>query len=171
MLANIQDTTDGFSAGPGKYTGTVTASTPVTAGASAPSALGTNAQIAAYEIPQSGSIAIDGSTPANAQGTGVATITTASFTPPGGAVLVAIVEGNFSGTGGSGNYTISSTPTLTWTLRSSIGASGHNGFAGIYTATAPVVITSGPQLPYGPAVNLPVIIAVNSGWRGAGHNR
>src|SRR5579871_348923 len=42
MLANVQDATDGFSAGPGHYTGTVTSGTPVTAGASTPSGLGAN---------------------------------------------------------------------------------------------------------------------------------
>jgi hypothetical protein len=94
---------DNFSTGAGQrlgdgyYTGTVTGGTGVTVGAT--SGNGSNVVGIAYEIKASGGTtpAIDASTPATVSATtSGTTLTTASFTPPGGAVLVAVIESNNS---------------------------------------------------------------------------
>jgi hypothetical protein len=98
----------------GTYTGTVTAGTPVTVGASAPSTNYT--PLSAYEIKASGTLAVDASTPAFSAAS-ANTITSPSFTPPGG-VLVAVASGNCSATSGE-SLAISDTSGLglTWTRR------------------------------------------------------
>jgi len=126
----------------GKYTGTVTAGTPVTAGCStAPNDWN---DIVAYELKASGSPLIDASTPAVV--TGLASpLVTASFTPPGGAVLAAVVMSSCQGTAAS-NITItdSSGLGLVWTRRAIVTQTGsYAGVAAIFTATVPAGSPSG----------------------------
>ena len=100
----------------GRFTGTVTSGTPVTAGANITTSDYTTWAI--YEVrPSGGSTpAVDGSSPAlaSATGAGIKTVTSASFTPPAGSVIVAMVVGG--GTGTSGAFTMAvSGGGLTWT--------------------------------------------------------
>lgn len=122
----------------GDYSGTVTAGSAVTVGASAPAS---NCAIAAYEVPASGGStpAIDGSTPAVVQG-GSASQTTASFTPPAGAVLVALVS-QFVASGPQA-LSVTDSSGLTWTSRASVPSAGGAAAVGIWTATVPSGSTS-----------------------------
>ncbi len=143
---------NGFTAGAGYYSGTVTAATPVTVGYSG--SLGSsNGELAAYEV-HGASWAEHASTPAWAHTSAAATITTASFTPPAGAVLVAVVTCNFNTTGSGDDITVSSTPALTWTRRAANDANAflNNGGVAVWTATVPpgVSLQDVPQVSPGP---------------------
>ena len=143
---------NGFTACAGYYSGTVTAATPVTVGYSG--SLGSsNGELAAYEV-HGASWAEDASTPAWAHTSAAATITTASFTPPVGAVLVAVVTCNFNTTGSGDDITVSSTPALTWTRRAANDANAflNNGGVAVWTATVPpgVSLQDVPQVSPGP---------------------
>jgi hypothetical protein len=115
----------------GYYSGPVTASTPATLGASAPAA--DKKDWASYEVrPSGGSTpSRDASTPAVAVSASN-TVTTASFTPPSGAVLAAL---------GTTNVWSSTAPTvtdssgLTWTRRAWF--AGGGGMTALFTATVP----------------------------------
>jgi len=115
----------------GYYSGTVTASTPVTLGASAPTA--DRKDWASYEVRPSG-----GSTPSrDASAPAIVTsasntVTTASFTPPSGAVLVALGTTNLWS---SSAPTISDSSGLTWTRRAWF--AGGGGMTALFTATVP----------------------------------
>lgn len=110
---------------------TVTASTPVTLGASAPTA--DRKDWASYEVRPSG-----GSTPSrDASAPAIVTsasnaVTTASFTPPSGAVLVALGTTNLWS---SSAPTISDSSGLTWTRRAWF--AGGGGMTALFTATVP----------------------------------
>ena len=104
----------------GYYTGTVTSGTPVTLGTSTPTSDKKN--WASYEIlPSGGSTpSLDASTPAVAIQASSNTVTTASFIPPAGSVLAALVTGNNASTA-----TVTDSSGLTWTERGfSPGAAG-----------------------------------------------
>ena len=110
---NVLYTGDGDTFGTFRSAGTTTASTPVTVGASAPSEATTNLIWAAAEILASGTLAEDPSSPAPKNTTTATTISTASFTPPAGALIVAQVSNN-----GTGSGTLTMTVSgggLTWT--------------------------------------------------------
>ena len=148
----------------GYYTGTVTSGTPVTLGTSTPTS--DKKDWASYEIlPSGGSTpSLDASTPAVAIQASSNTVTTASFIPPAGSVLAALVTGNNASTA-----TVTDSSGLTWTERAHYAGSG--GIAALFTATvagggggpAPVVFsftpTSGPS-------GTPVTIT-GSGFTGA----
>jgi hypothetical protein len=129
---------DDWGAGFGRYTGTVTSGTPLTFGASGVGGGCDYSTWACYEIPASGgTVTIDGSSPvvAAATGAGVKTVTSASFTPPAGSVVVAMVCGG--GTGTSGTFTIAVTDTgggLTWTKRAGNTTAADQNTA-VFTAT------------------------------------
>jgi hypothetical protein len=151
----------------GHWTGTVTGGVAIT------TLGGTNDNsfnaFGAYEVAPSGSPAIDASTPAAAlSATGVSPAVTASFTPPSGAVLVALV-----GSDGSAAQVISISDTsglsLTWTQRGTTYSVGFEGTFAIFTTTMPG--GAGPPLNRGPLPNFPAVIVTGSGWRGAGHSR
>lgn len=115
----------------GRYTGTITNGVAVNLGGTNDN--GWNAW-AGYELTPNGTPAIDPSTPAAAAGSG-SSATTANFSPPQGAVLVAIVESD-----GTAAQTITMSDTfggLTWTLRGTVYSAGYQGTIGIYTAIAP----------------------------------
>jgi hypothetical protein len=101
--------------GAGHFTGTVTAGTPVAFGGSCTSSDYTT--WAGYEVPSSGGTTpvLDGSAPVLATAT-TKTVTSASFTPPAGAVLVAKIVIGCSGTSGSCTMTVTG-GSLTWTQR------------------------------------------------------
>lgn len=128
ILDNVA-TTGGTRMGTGNYTGTVTAGTPITVGATAASSPATES---VYEILASGGVTptLDASSPAVVSHTsGTTACTTASFSPPAGAVIVAICTGggfvtSWAVTDTGGGYT--------WTKRIDNG----NGQV-IYTATVP----------------------------------
>ena len=128
------------------YSGTVTAGTGVTVGSG--NYTGTaNAELAAYEVPNASgqSWAEDSSTPAWATTTSTNTVTTASFTPPGGAVLVAVVVCNYNGVANpTTTLSVSSSPALTWTLRKASANSTVNGGTAIFTATVPAATVPPP---------------------------
>ena len=141
--SQFEDTADGCTYAAGYYSGAITAATPVNAGCA--DNTGTTVCLAAYEIQPSGSWAEDASTPAYAHST-TTSITTASFTPPAAAVLVACVSGNVASSGAGSSLTVASTPSLTWTLRSYNTDTGSNGLTAVYTATVPGT-AAGPVLP------------------------
>ena len=126
----------------GKYTGTVTGGSPVTAGCStAPNDWN---DIVAYELKAAGSPLVDASTPAVV--TGLASpLVTASFTPPGGAVLAAVVMSSCVATGASTiTITDNSGLGLAWTRRAVVTQAGsYAGVAAIFTATIPAGSPSG----------------------------
>lgn len=128
----------------GHYTGTVTEGDAVTLGGSNDN--GWNSW-AAYEVIPNGTPAIDASTPAAVDenvNTGDAA-TTAPFSPPYGAVLVAIALTNSSAESGF-TVTVSDTSGLglTWTERQSYGA-GYIGASAVFTTT--VQTPSSPSSP------------------------
>ena len=91
---------------------------------------------AQLEILAAATLAEDGSAPAVASGAGTAnlTVTTASFTPPAGSLLVAIVSSN----GGSGvtTMTVSDSSSLAWTEK--VKNNPSNGdYAGVWIADVP----------------------------------
>ena len=126
----------------GQYTGTVTGGTAVTLGSTTPTS--SDKQVwAAYEIEAAGgsSPAVDTSTPALVFSSSANSVTTASFTPPAGAVLAVLASGN-----NASSIAVSDSGLgLTWTKRASNFAGG--GGSVVYTATvpaaaqAPVVVT------------------------------
>jgi hypothetical protein len=111
--ANIADTTHGAAYGTFRTTGTTTSGTPVTVGASAPTVPSGEGNIALLEILAAGTLAEDATTPAAVSTTAAKTITTASFTPPAGTLLVAQVAADYSG---SSTVTMAVTDTggLSW---------------------------------------------------------
>jgi hypothetical protein len=83
--------------------------------------------VSAMEVLASGgTLTLDGSAPVNATGSGTA-LTCASFNPPAGSILLAIVVTNASGATAPG-MTITSTLGVTWTLGINANASS-GGFA------------------------------------------
>lgn len=123
--------------GMGRYTGTVTAGTPVTFGGSCTSSDYTT--WAGYEVRPSGTATpvADGSAPAlaSATGAGIKTVTSASFVPPAGSVLVAMINGGGQGTPGTFTMTVTG-GGLTWTQRAGNSpAADQNSW--VFTATMP----------------------------------
>jgi hypothetical protein len=118
---------------------TTTAGTAETVGASAPTGYTPDyVQIALAEILEASGgpgLAEDVSTPAIAYTT-TETVTTPSFNPPPGALLVAIVAPGNTGASGNQTITISSTPSVTWTELIAISSSG-DAATGIWIAEAP----------------------------------
>jgi len=78
----------------------------------------------------------DGTSPDVATTTGT-TVTTDSFTPESGALLVAMVSSTW---GTSETMTVSDSLGLTWTLKKQAASSGGAAYAGIFYAQAPVVV-------------------------------
>ena len=133
--------------------------------------------VAGMEVLASGgTLAVDASTPAavlnatNAQ-------TTASFSPPDGAVLLAVVVTNGTTSVGGPTITITGTGTLsglTWNL----GVNANGVVAGFYQATGVWYATlpggaaaSGPPLaPQFMGGMVPATIVTGAGWRNAQHS-
>jgi len=115
----------------GYYSGTVTEGTPVTVGCTSAEA----AQLAAYEILASGAStpAMDASAPALATASG-SSVTSASFAPPAGSVVAALIASYDNG--GSISPDVSDSSGMTWTQRAYLN-NFSQGFAAVYTATVP----------------------------------
>jgi hypothetical protein len=125
----------------GYYSGTVTHGTPITVGSTSPTS--DTVGWAIYEVPPATSLTptVDTSSPAFASAASAKTITTASFTPPPGSVLVAMVTANGTGEGGAVSMAVSG-GGLTWTQRA-VGTVNGDGIAAIFTATVPSSSHSG----------------------------
>ena len=107
-----------------------------------------NGGLAALEILPAvpgGTIATDASGPAVAYTLTATTVTTASFTPPAGALLVALVSSN--GMNAQTTVSVSDTTSLSWT-QASVSNSIGNEYAGIWLAQ---VAGGGPGLGTGGA--------------------
>lgn len=135
--------------GHGHFTGTVTAGTPVAFGGSCTSSDYTT--WAGYEVHSSGTStpALDASAPAlaSATGAGVKTVTSASFNPPAGSVLVAKIVAGGSGTSGSLAMAVSG-GSLTWTQRAG-NPTVTDQSTYVFTATVPAA--AGPVAARPPA--------------------
>ena len=126
-----------WSAAQGHYTGTVTASSALTYGAGSAGSGQDHGNWCAYEVPASGgTITIDASSPAGVSTTSTAAAT-ASFTPPGSCVLVAMVCADGTGTGTGITVTITDTSGLglTWTRRAISSTSDNFQPTYVFTAT------------------------------------
>ena len=138
---NVGDTTNGVAYGTFRSTSTTTASTPVTLGATAPTESAGNLIIALLEILKGTGLAEDSSSPAVATTKTTDTVTTASFSPPAGSLLVAVVASNASGTtNDSMTMTVSDSSGLTWTRRvtgSLVEGTGSYQLATVWTAPVP----------------------------------
>lgn len=107
-----------------------------------------NGGIALYEVLPAGTIAQDASSPAVVSTTAAQTLTTASFTPPAGSVLIALVATN-----GASNTvvtnSVTSSPSLTWTAQATANASNMK-YAAVWTAAipaAPIILSPVAVLP------------------------
>lgn len=135
----------------GYYSGAVTASTAITVGSTAPVGAGSGGGTGwgTYEIKPSGGSApvLDGSSPIIVTTSSAITATTASFNPPAGSVLAALVWCFASGSGIVGmTITDTSGLGLVWTGRA-LGntVSGMSEACFIYTATVPGGVGILPQ--------------------------
>ncbi len=98
------------------------------------------------EVLPNGTISIDASSPAVVDSTSLTALTTASFTPPGGTLLVAQVATD--GSGGAITMAVTSSPSLTWTERVSVSSSvgGAFGSISVWTAAIPGAAAAGRSL-------------------------
>jgi hypothetical protein len=128
-----------------RSSGTTTASTPVTLGATAPAGAAGATGIALLEILANGTLAEDPSTPAPAYTTTAETVSTASFTPPPGSLLVAMVSSDFTGTANQDmTMVVSDSSGLTWTRQVTAAFTAGTGtFQGCTIWTAPVPSSGG----------------------------
>ena len=123
-----------------------------TGGSPGPTTVGSSTTFAgtygmvAVEIIPSGTIAFDASTPAVVSSATLTSFTTASFTPPAGSLLVAILvtTGNFSST--ACVATVSSSPGLIWSeqVHFTGDESGTDAYIGVWTAPVPAAGTITP---------------------------
>lgn len=103
-----------------RLTGTTTASTPVTVGATAPTETSGALDIALFEVlaGMGLTLAEDPSSPAVAYTTTATSVATAAFNPPPGSLLVAMVVADCTGTSAqSMTMTVADSGGLTWTRR------------------------------------------------------
>jgi hypothetical protein len=132
-----------------------------------------NYGVVALEVLANGTQSIDASSPAVVSSTTLTSFTTASFTPPGSNILVAVLVACGNGSANVCVGTVSSSPTLTWTeqikINSTVGAA--NSYNGVWTAVVPAASTAGPAVGLQSVARVPAIIVSNSGWRGAQHSR
>lgn len=102
---NTEDDTNSVVYGTFRSSGTTTTSS-TTYGASAPAGSAGTILIALAEILASGTLAEDASSPAAVETAGAKTVTTASFTPPAGSLLVATVSAATQGDGATDTVTV-----------------------------------------------------------------
>lgn len=137
-------------------TSVTTAGTPQAVGMTYSSTSATNFPMIAQEIAASGTLAIDASTPAEVIGTtppSAPVITTASFTPPVGAVLLAIVAGGTATPGGpiTGYRLTDSANKYQWTPLVSFYAQSNGGYAApamfLGTVRPPIAVKRNSAVP------------------------
>ena len=107
-----------------------------------------NYGVVAMEVLASGgTLTVDGSSPAVVTDGTSTSWTTGSFTPPAGAVLVALFTASGNGSANVCVATVSSSPVLTWAeqvkISSTVGAT--NSYAGVWTAVVPAGGAATPQ--------------------------
>jgi hypothetical protein len=107
----------------------------------------TNYGVVALEVLASGGTqSIDASGPAVVSSTTLTSFTTASFTPPGGTLLVAVFTACGNGSANVCVGSVSASPALTWTeqvkISSTVGAA--NSYSGVWTAAVPASVTVTP---------------------------
>lgn len=130
--------------------------------------------VTAMEILASGgSLSIDSSSPAVVDSETATSFTTASFSPPGSNILVAVLVACGNGSANVCVATVSSVPALTWTEQVKISSTvdALNSYTGVWTAVVPASFTSGPPLGLQALVQAPVTVPLLSGWRNAAHSR
>lgn len=132
MVDNSVDNTNTYCYATCKSTSLTTAGVNVTNFGTAASFQG---GIAAAEIKKSGTLAEDASAPAVASTTAGTSVTSASFTPPAGALLVALVASD-GAVAAATNVSVSDSGGLTWTALAEAHTSG-NGYAGVWIADVP----------------------------------
>lgn len=112
--------------------------TPITIGSTTTFA-GDYGTVAMEILASGGTQSIDGSSPAAIISTTLTSFTTASFAPPGGNILVAVLCANGNGSANVCVGTVSSTPSLTWTEQIKVNSTvdATNSYIGVWTATAP----------------------------------
>src|SRR6185312_7445771 len=111
---------------------TTTSGTPVTLGYTATA---NGISICLCEIENSAGLAEDASSPAGVSAVAL-TVSTASFSPPAGSLLVAMVQSNGGGSVTSMGISDTSGLGLTWTEQVKQNGAG-NGYSGIWTTTIP----------------------------------
>jgi hypothetical protein len=166
LYNQVYDSGPGNQMAAGYYSGTVTSGTPVTVGVT--ESTGTLTAIAAYELPLAG-WAVDASSPAvvtSPQSSAQTSLTTASFTPPGGSVLIAAMAGQNANSAAAITFGGSSSPSLTWTQRKIASTGSLWSNAVIYTATVPGGGGSTPSSADTAAGGdgSPVLIGVSDAW-------
>ena len=131
-----------------RSTSATTAGTPVTLGASAPSESSGQLIIGLCEILAGTGLAEDASSPAVVSTLSAKTASTASFTPPGGSLLVAVVSCDITAAPSqSSTIAVSDTASLTWTQQVVITktvSGGTQQVGAIYTAPVPAVNANAP---------------------------
>lgn len=142
----VSDSTQPYGFGSFQSSATLTAGTAFTAGSTDSAAGG----VAVLEVDPAGTISTDVSSPVSVSSVSldspVTSVTTAAFAPPPGTVLVALVAAAGSPYG-QATMTVTDSYGLTWTEAVRANSTG-NGYAGIWYAQAPAVMSS-------PAVTLP----------------
>jgi hypothetical protein len=143
---NVHDATHAVEYGTFRSTAVTTTSSTVY-GATAPTNSASLIGLAMVEIKKGvGSLVEDASSPTPSSTTTATTITSGSFTPPAGALLVAQVSADTAGSGTLAMTTnVTDTSGLTWT-RQSFGNQVVGGFtyacASVWTALVPAGVTS-----------------------------
>jgi len=134
---NVPDATHSVTYGSFRSTAGTTTS-PTTYGAAAPSESAGSLALAMAEIVAATTLAKDASTPAAVSTTAAKTISTASFNPPPGSLLVATVTSNADGTGSAVSITVTS-PGLGWVQVAACPATPVGPLATVWIANAPRV--------------------------------
>lgn len=164
VIDDVADATNGEHYITWKATSLTGTPGPTTLGGTAGSSSG---PLAALEVLTSGTLAEDGSAPAVVSTTSATTVTTASFTPVSGALLVALIGSD----GGAGTTTMTVTDNLgthlNWTEQVKNNASDY---AGVWIADVPAGVVS-PALGVLAPPSWAVTVAGRAGPQGTGHSR
>lgn len=133
VLDNIQDSTAGNNVRHGSFISTAKTASTGSQTFGSTTAFASDGVVVVSEIKASGTLARDsGNEPAVVSSTSANSVTTASFSPSSGDVVVALADGLCSG------GTISDSSGLTWTTQETLGT---DGFAGIYIAQISGAVT------------------------------
>lgn len=139
LFDNTTDAVNGLTAASCRSTSATGTPGAEVIGASAPAAGGGGTSL--LEILPSGTITEDASSPAGVYNASGSSAVTASFTPPAGALLVAMVAADASA---ATVVTVSDSSGLTWTQRVTTQSAG-NSYTGIWTAQIPAAAAGGQR--------------------------
>jgi hypothetical protein len=118
-ISTVVDSTNGVTYAACRSTSATTTSS-TTYGWGGPTTSSGNVYAASAEIQAAGTLSEDSSTPAVVSSTTAKTVTSASFTPPGTSVLVAVVVADWTGSSTVAVAVTDSASAYTWTQRSGI---------------------------------------------------